>query len=322
MSIAAQKAAYEESLARAEMLAGLRAQRPWYSKLGNLALSKPLGTAGLVIILSFWMIAIFAPMVAPYDWNQILVKPRFTPPSPGTWLGTDELGRDVMSRLIWASRLSLSLSLFSVIAGTIGGTLIGLTSGYFMGAYDLIVQRITDAYNAIPQLLFLIAITSILGTNIVPVFIALTILRIPGGGRLVRSVIISARENVYVEAARAIGAGNSRIMFRHVFPNAFAPLIILVTIGLGANLLSQSSLSFLGLVSSVYPDWGGMLNAGARRYIERMPWMALAPGVVITILVLSYNMAGDALRDILDPRLRGSRAGGTRGGAAPRGGRA
>jgi ABC-type dipeptide/oligopeptide/nickel transport system permease subunit len=169
------------------MLAGLRAQRPWYQKLGNLALSKPLGTVSLLIIVGFWVVAIGAAQIAPYDWNQILVKPRFTPPSPGTWLGTDELGRDVLSRLIWASRLSLSLSLFSVVAGTIGGTLIGLTSGYFMGAYDLIVQRITDAYNAIPQLLFLIAITSILGTNIVPVFIALTILRIPGGGRLVLS---------------------------------------------------------------------------------------------------------------------------------------
>jgi len=266
-----------------------------------------------------WIIAIGAPVIAPYDWNQILVKPRFTPPSPGTWLGTDELGRDVLSRLIWASRLSLSLSVFSVTIGTMGGTLIGLASGYFMGVFDLTVQRITDAYNAIPQLLFLIAITSVLGTNILPVFIALTILRIPGGGRLIRSVVLSARENVYVEAAKAIGAGDARIMFKHVFPNAYAPLIILLSIGLGANLLSQSSLSFLGLVSSVYPDWGGMLNAGARRYIERMPWMALAPGVVITLAVLSYNMLGDALRDILDPRLRGSRAGGARGRGAGRG---
>ncbi|HLF08350.1 MAG TPA: ABC transporter permease [Dehalococcoidia bacterium] len=319
MSIAAQKAAYEESLERAEMLAGLRAQRPWYEKLGNLAVAKPLGTVSLVIIVAMWIIAIGAPVIAPYDWNQILVKPRFTPPSPGTWLGTDELGRDVLSRLIWASRLSLSLSVFSVTIGTMGGTLIGLASGYFMGVFDLTVQRITDAYNAIPQLLFLIAITSVLGTNILPVFIALTILRIPGGGRLIRSVVLSARENVYVEAAKAIGAGDARIMFKHVFPNAYAPLIILLSIGLGANLLSQSSLSFLGLVSSVYPDWGGMLNAGARRYIERMPWMALAPGVVITLAVLSYNMLGDALRDILDPRLRGSRAGGARGRGAGRG---
>ena len=319
MSIAAQKAAYEESLERAEMLAGLRAQRPWYEKLGNLAVAKPLGTVSLVIIVVMWIIAVGAPVIAPYDWNQILVKPRFTPPSPGTWLGTDELGRDVLSRLIWASRLSLSLSVFSVTIGTMGGTLIGLASGYFMGVFDLTVQRITDAYNAIPQLLFLIAITSVLGTNILPVFIALTILRIPGGGRLIRSVVLSARENVYVEAAKAIGAGDARIMFKHVFPNAYAPLIILLSIGLGANLLSQSSLSFLGLVSSVYPDWGGMLNAGARRYIERMPWMALAPGVVITLAVLSYNMLGDALRDILDPRLRGSRAGGARGRGAGRG---
>jgi len=319
MSIAAQKAAYEESLERAEMLAGLRAQRPWYEKLGNLAVAKPLGTVSLVIIVAMWIIAIGAPVIAPYDWNQILVKPRFTPPSPGTWLGTDELGRDVLSRLIWASRLSLSLSVFSVTIGTMGGTLIGLASGYFMGVFDLTVQRITDAYNAIPQLLFLIAITSVLGTNILPVFIALTILRIPGGGRLIRSVVLSARENVYVEAAKAIGAGDARVMFKHVFPNAYAPLIILLSIGLGANLLSQSSLSFLGLVSSVYPDWGGMLNAGARRYIERMPWMALAPGVVITLAVLSYNMLGDALRDILDPRLRGSRAGGARGRGAGRG---
>jgi len=319
MSIAAQKAAYEESLQRAEMLAGLRAQRPWYQKLGNLAVAKPLGTVSLVIIVAMWILAIFAPVIAPYDWNQILVKPRFTPPSPGTWLGTDELGRDVLSRLIWASRLSLSLSVFSVTIGTMGGTLIGLASGYFMGVFDLTVQRITDAYNAIPQLLFLIAITSVLGTNILPVFIALTILRIPGGGRLIRSVVLSARENVYVEAAKAIGAGDARIMFKHVFPNAYAPLIILLSIGLGANLLSQSSLSFLGLVSSVYPDWGGMLNAGARRYIERMPWMALAPGVIITLAVLSYNMLGDALRDVLDPRLRGSRAGGARGRGAGRG---
>lgn len=299
--------AAREALAHAEMIAGLRAKRPWYVTLATTAKRKPLGTVSFFIIVGLWLMAIFAPVIAPFKHDQTLAGPRFAPPNRTNWFGTDQLGRDVFSRIVWASRLSLTVSVFSVLTGTAIGSLIGLVSGYFMGVVDLAIQRMVDTFQALPQLILLMAIVSVLGTQIFYVFIALVIITAPGGGRIVRSVVISARENVYVEAARAIGASEWRILFRHVLPNAFAPIIVLVSIGLGSNLLAQSSLSFLGLVSSVYPDWGGMLSAGGRRYMERMPWLAIAPGAMISLAVLAYNMLGDALRDILDPRLRGSR---------------
>ena len=182
-----------------------------------------------------------------------------------------------------------------------------MVSGYFMGKVDLVMQRITDTFQAFPNLVLLLAVVAVFGTRITVVFLALALITIPGGGRIVRSVVISTRQNAYVEAARAMGASERRILFRHVLPSALAPLIVLVSIGLGGNLLAQSTLGFLGLVSSAYPDWGGMLSGGARSYLERMPWLVLAPGGMISLAVLSYNMLGDALRDLLDPRLRGSR---------------
>jgi peptide/nickel transport system permease protein len=299
--------AVPQDRAYAEMVAGLRAKRPWYASVATFAKRKPLGTISLFIILGLWLMAIFAPLIAPYGPTQTLVGPPFLPPNNQFWFGTDNAGRDVFSRVVWASRLSLTISIFAVITGTVAGSLWGMVSGYFMGKVDLVMQRVTDAMQAFPNLVFLLAIVAVFGTDITIVFVALTLITVPAGGRVIRSVVISARENVYVDAARAIGASEWRILFRHIMPNAIAPFIVLVSIGLGTNLLAQSSLSFLGLVSSAYPDWGGMLSGAARNYLERMPWLVLAPGAMISLAVLSYNMLGDAIRDVLDPRLRGSR---------------
>lgn len=296
-----------EERAFAELFAGLRTKRPWYAVWWSTAKRKPLGAISLVIVIGLWAVALFAPLIAPYGSNDTLVGPPYSPPSTSFIFGTDAAGRDVFSRIVWGARLSLTISIFSVVTGTIAGSIWGAVSGYFMGKVDLIMQRITDAMLSLPNLLLLMALVGVMGTEIFQVFIALTIVNIPAGGRIVRSAVISARENAFVEAARALGASEWRILFRHILPNVAAPIIVLVSIALGTNLLAQSSLSFLGLVSSSYPDWGGMLSGGARKYLERMPWLAIAPGAAVSIAVLAYNMLGDALRDILDPRLRGSR---------------
>jgi peptide/nickel transport system permease protein len=299
--------AADQERAFAELVAGLRAKRPWYVTWWTTAKRKPMGAISLFIVVGLWAMALFAPLIAPYGPNDTLVGPPYSPPNSSFLFGTDAAGRDVFSRIVWGSRLSLTISIFSVVTGTIAGSIWGAVSGYFMGKVDLIMQRITDAMLCLPNLLLLMALVGVMGTELFQVFVALTIINIPAGGRIVRSAVISSRENVYVEAARALGASEWRILFRHVLPNVAAPIIVLVSIALGTNLLAQSSLSFLGLVSSSYPDWGGMLSGGARKYLERMPWLALAPGAAVSIAVLAYNMLGDALRDILDPRLRGSR---------------
>ena len=246
--------ALSQESALAEGFAGLRPKRPWYVSLGIIAKRKPLGAVSLFMIIGFWLMAIFAPLIAPYGPNETLIAFPFQPPNSQHWFGTDNAGRDVFSRIVWASRLSLSVSVFSVVIGSFAGSMWGLVSGYFMGKVDLVMQRITDTFQAFPNLVLLLAIVAVFGTRIIVVFLALAILTIPAGGRIVRSVVISARQHMYVEAARALGASDRRIIFRHVLPNALAPLIVLVSIGLGGNLLAQSTLGFLGLVSSSYPD--------------------------------------------------------------------
>lgn len=279
----------------------------WARKLGRLARHKPLGTVSVVILAVMWLTALCAPLIAPYYWRDVFNGPRLLAPNAEYWFGTDDVGRDVFSRVVWAARLSLTVSFAATVIGISIGSALGVVSGYFLGWFDLLWQRVMDAMQALPGLVLLMVIVQVVGTGLPVVAIALAVLTVPGASRIIRSSVISVRQNPYIEAARVLGANNVRIMVRHVLPNAFPPILILAALSLGGNLLLQAALSFLGLVSSEYPDWGSMLNAGARRFMESAPWLAIYPGIAIMLTVFAYNMLGDTLRDVLDPRLRSGR---------------
>jgi peptide/nickel transport system permease protein len=276
-------------------------------RLGRLARRKPLGTLSVIILAVMWLTAAFAPLIAPYHWRDVLNGPRLIAPDSYYWFGTDDVGRDVFSRVVWAARLSLTVSFAATVIGTALGALLGIVSGYYLGIFDLLWQRVMDAMQALPGLVLLMVLVQVLGTGLPIVAVALAVLTVPGSSRIIRSTVIAIRANPYIEAAQVLGAGNVRIMWRHILPNAFPPIVIIAALSLGGNLLLQASLSFLGLVSSEYPDWGSMLNSGARRFMESAPWLAIFPGLAITLTVFAYNMLGDTLRDVLDPRLRSGR---------------
>lgn len=291
----------QESLAASSRSTGI------FRRLGRLARRKPLGTLSVIILAIMWLSAIFAPVIAPFHWRDVLSGPRLAPPDSFFWFGTDDVGRDVFSRVVWAGRLSLTVSFVATVIGTALGSLLGVLSGYYLGVFDLLWQRVMDAMQALPGLVLLMVLVQVLGTGLPIVAVALAILTVPASSRIIRSTVIAVRANPYIEAAQVVGAGNRRIMWRHILPNAFPPIVIIAALSLGGNLLLQASLSFLGLVSSEYPDWGSMLNSGARRFMESAPWLAIFPGLAITLTVFAYNMLGDTLRDVLDPRLRGGR---------------
>jgi peptide/nickel transport system permease protein len=276
------------------------------SRLGRLIVRKPLGAISAFVLIAIWLMAIFAPMIAPFDPDQVFAGPRLAKPNATYWFGTDEVGRDVFSRLVYGARLSLTVSLAATTIGITLGTVLGIVSGYFLGWFDLLWQRVIDAFQALPALVLLMVIAYVVGPKLPYVALALAVLTVPVVSRVIRASTIAVRGHAYVEASQVIGAGSPRTILRHILPNVAPTVIVLAAISLGSNILLQSSLSFLGLVSSQTPDWGGMLNLGARRYMEVQPWLAIAPGLAISITVLAYNLLGDALRDILDPRLRGT----------------
>jgi peptide/nickel transport system permease protein len=278
----------------------------WPARAWRLARAKPMGTVALLIILAYWLAALFAPILAHSGYNDPLFGPALHSPNGRFWFGTDNSGRDVYSRVIWAARTDLVVSLVTSLVGVLLALVLGAMSAYFAGIFDLIIQRVVDTIQAMPGLILLLVIVAVLGTDIVYPMAAITLLTIPVGLRIVRAAVLQIRAMPYVESARVIGAADSRIIIRHVLPNVMPLVVILVTIALGVNLLIESSLAFLGLVSSNYPDWGVMLSSGAIGYMEQGPWLALAPGIAITGIVFAYSMFGDAARDVLDPRLRGS----------------
>jgi peptide/nickel transport system permease protein len=266
---------------------------------------KPMGGFGLAVVVILVLLAIFAPVVASEDPYTISGRDRLEGPGPQHFFGTDDLGRDVFSRVIYGSRISIQVGIIAVAISTVLGTMIGLFSGYVGGATDLVVQRIVDALMALPLLIFALAIVAALGPSITNVMVALGIAISPGLSRVVRGSVMSVRQNLYVEAARSIGASDVRIVMRHVLPNVLAPIIVLATAGLGGAILAEGSLSFLGLgTPPPTPSWGGMLSGSSRIYMERAPWLAIFPGLALTLAVLGFNTLGDALRDYLDPRLR------------------
>jgi ABC-type dipeptide/oligopeptide/nickel transport system permease subunit len=269
---------------------------------------KPLGLISLVLIMVVVVTAIFAEQLAPYDPLESHAADRLQGPNSEYLLGTDQLGRDVLSRIIYGARISLLVGLISVGVSTISGAIVGLFSGYFGGTLDIVVQRIVDAFQAFPGLILALALMSVFGSGIVQVTIAIAIVIAPSQSRVVRSAVLGMKENQYMEAARSIGANDLRLILWHILPNVTAPILILASITLGLAILIEGALSFLGLgTPPPTPSWGGMLSGGSRVYMERAPTLSLFPGIAISLTVLAFNLFGDTLRDIWDPRLRGLR---------------
>lgn len=268
---------------------------------------KYLGTISMAVIAAFLLTALTAQIVAPYDPLEVHTESALNAPGGAYLLGTDELGRDLLSRLIYGSRVSLTVALGAVGLSTVVGITIGLSSAYFLGRYDLIMQRFIDALQAFPSLVLAMVMVATLGSSITNVMLAIAITSIAGKARLVRGAALSVKQNQYVDAARAMGGGGYRIMMQHLLPNIWAPIIVFFSLSMGSAIIRESSLSFLGLgPPPPNPTWGSMLSGSARNYMSSAPWMALAPGLAITFVVLAFNLLGDALRDILDPRLRGT----------------
>jgi peptide/nickel transport system permease protein len=268
---------------------------------------KPLGAIGGVIVVVMLMMAVFAERIAPYDYDETIRGARMKPPSSAHWLGTDNLSRDLWSRVVYGARVSITVGFATILLGTVGATVIGVSSGYFGGTYDIIVQRFVDAWMSFPFFVIALSVMAVLGPGLGNVVLSLAVVITAGSSRVVRGATISIAQNTYVEAARAMGAGHPRIIVRHIVPNVMATVIILATIGLGGVILAESALSFLGFgVPPPYPSWGAMLSGSGRTYMYRAPWMAIWPGAAISLAVFGFNMLGDALRDVLDPRLRGS----------------
>jgi len=277
----------------------------WWGNARFLAARYPLGAAGAVILLTFILMAIFANFVAPLDPLSTDAKSSLAPPGGRHWLGADVMGRDEFSRIVHGARVSLAVSIGATGLGAIFGVSIGLASGYVGGWFDLIVQRITEILQSLPLLVMALVITTALGPSLENTIIAIALPLIPNVSRVIRSNTLSLREMPFVEAAQAAGMSEWRIAIRHVLPNTLAPLIVLATAQLGSTILTEASLSFLGLgVPEPYPSWGRMLSESAAEYVRSAPWLVIFPGLAISLIVFGTNLLGDALRDILDPRQR------------------
>ena len=272
----------------------------------RLVKEKPLGTVGGIVTLVLLFTGIFADFLAPYGMNESLAGNFLAPPSARFWLGTDNLGRDILSRVIFGARISVIIGLAASTLATIVSLIIGVLSGYIGGKLDLIVQRAVDIWMCIPTLIFLMLIISIIGPGIWQVIVAVGLSWGIIGSRIIRSAVIGIKENVYVQAAAAIGCSTPRILTRHILPNIMAPTIVLFTTRVPNVILVEASLSFLGFgIPPPVPSWGGMLAGSGRAFMEQAPWMVIWPGLALTSVVYGINMFGDAVRDILDPRLRG-----------------
>lgn len=271
--------------------------------VGRLAWKKPLGTISLILLVGIWIACFLAPVIAPYNYTTLFVGPKLAGPSAAHLFGTDQVGRDVLSRILYGGRLTLGLSAIATGVGMVMAIALGVASGYFLGLFDLIFQRVADAVQALPALVILLVIGALFQGNKTVVLGTVAVLFAPVGGRLFRASALTIRNEPFVEAAQSMGASHMRIMFKHVLPNVFPLIIVVGTVYIGYNILLLASLSFLGIINSDYPDWGTMLNLSAANYMIQGPWLVIFPAAAITLAVLAYNMLGDALRDILDPRL-------------------
>jgi len=267
--------------------------------------TKPLGAAGGVIILGMLALAVFAQALAPYDPYVGDYGQQFARPSAEHWFGTDEFGRDVLSRIMYGARIALFVGFAASFIGCTLGALLGVVSAFWGGTVDLLLERLMDILLAFPQLILALAIASILGPAVQNVVIAISIPVIPRVARVVRAAAMSVKENVYVEAVQALGATRRRVILQHIIPNVTAPYIIMLTAQLGAAILAEAALSYLGLgAAEPTPSWGLMLSGSAPSYAEKAPWIGLFPGIAISLGVFGFNLFGDSLRDALDPKLR------------------
>jgi len=289
-------------------LAGLQEQATRYSRgLRRLLARKPLGAMGLALV-AIWIVSgVFAPLVTlghePYaqDYTVALRVPSVT-----NWLGTDQFGRDLYARIIYGSRISLLIAFTAVGIGGTAGLMSGIVSGYLGGWVDSLLMRVVDVLLAFPGLLLILALVAVLGSGVDKIVIALTVLSTPRTMRIIRGQVLSIKQSLYIESARAEGASSSRNMLHHILPNVMATFLVLATSLLGGFILTEATLSFLGLgVPPPEPSWGRMLSGGAQAYAQTAPWLVIFPGAAITSLVLGFNLFGDALRDLWDPRLRG-----------------
>lgn len=276
---------------------------PWAMAFARLRRSR-VSLAGLAAVLALGVLAVVAPWVAPYDPLAMNLPNQLQPPSANHWLGTDLLGRDILSRLLYGGRATLVTALVAVGISATLGVALGLVAGFYGGLVDSCLMRLVDMLLAFPRILLALTVVALLGVGLGNVMVAVGIAGISGYARIVRGVVLSAREQTYVEAARLVGCRNRRILLRHILPNVMAPIIVLATLDIAHALLSASSLSFLGLgPQPPTPEWGLMLNEG-RAYLRVAPWVTTVPGVTIMLAVLGVNVFGDGLRDALDPRLR------------------
>jgi len=267
--------------------------------------TKPLGAAGAVIILGMLILAMFAELLAPYDPYLGDYGQQFSRPSAEHWFGTDEFGRDVLSRIMYGARIALFVGFSTSLIGCTLGAVLGVVSAFWGGHVDLLLERLMDILLAFPGLILALAIASILGPAVHNVVIAISIPVIPRVARVVRAAAMSVKENVYVEAVQALGASRWRVILQHIIPNVAAPYIIMLTATLGASILAEAALSYLGLgAAEPTPSWGLMLSGSAPSYAEKAPWIALFPGIAISLGVFGFNLFGDSLRDALDPKLR------------------
>ncbi|MXW00723.1 MAG: ABC transporter permease [Holophagales bacterium] len=284
-----------------------RDQPRWWRFTVRLFRTKPLGAAGAVVFAIFLFSGVFAGVLAPYGINETDLAHRLEPPSRQFLLGTDHLGRDLFSRVLMGARLSMIVGFCAAALATVVSILIGVLSGYLGGWFDMLSQRLVDAWMTFPDLVLLIVIVSVVGPGITQIVIILGLLYGIAGSRIVRGAVTSVREHVYTHAAQSVGAGTFHILRRHILPNVMPVVIVLFTTRVGAVILSEAALSFLGLgVPPPAPTWGGMLSGDGRTYLYLGPWLALAPGICLTVVVYAANVFGDALRDLLDPRMRGT----------------
>ena len=288
-----------------QFIASDEIRKPWYVRFGDLMRRQPLGTAGAFVVVLMVLATIFAEVLSPYDPEMISFESMLVPPSIDHWMGTDAFGRDILTRIIYGARTALFVGFTAAFVGSTLGLILGVASAYFGGLFDLVVQRLVDILMAFPLIVLALAVVATLGAGTVNVVIAITIPFIPQCARVVRSSALAIREIPYVDAARALGFGHSRIIMRHMVPNVMAPYLIMVTTFVGHAILLEASLSYLGLgVQEPTAAWGLMLQGGAEEFAESAPWVPIFPGLAITLAVFGFNLFGDALRDLLDPRLR------------------
>ena len=295
----------KEANARVETIPATSHLHRWLAASWRFTLERPLGAAGAAVILAMAFAALLADLIAPYDPLKTNYAAMFQPPSASHWFGTDSFGRDVLSRIIYGSRTALLVGFFSSFFGATLGAMLGVASAYFGGKTDLVIQRLMDLLLSFPLIVLALVMVAILGTGTMNVILAITVPMIPRCALVVRSSALSLRQMPFVDAARALGFGHRRIIFRHMLPNVMAPYLIMLTAFLAQAILLEASLSFLGLgVAEPTPAWGLMLRGAAVEFAERAPWMAIFPGLAISLSVFAFNLFGDSLRDALDPKLR------------------